>query len=212
MPAVPGLAAGAVWVHYAIPSASMLPTLMVGDHVLAVQRIYRARRAAARRSRHVPLAARPGGAVSSSASIGLPGDRVQMKAGNLILNGEPVAIERTADFDAPGPGCGAGRYPAFIETLPGGRRYRTMRGCGPPQFENTETFTVPPGHYFMLGDNRDDSEDSRDPNGGVGFVPAANLVARAVFVTFSLRAPAQWWNVPGWPAALRWSRTVLLLE
>jgi signal peptidase I len=211
VPALPSIAAQEAWVHYVVPSASMLPTLMVGDHILAIEGYF-----ASRAPRRGDLAAfrypRDPAVLFIKRIIGLPGDRVQVKGGTLILNGAPVAVERAADIVDAQPGCRAGRYPSFIETLPGGRRYRTMRGCGPPLFETTGLFAVPADHYFVLGDNRDDSEDSRDPGGGVGFVPAADLVSRAVFVTFSLRAPAQWWNVPRWPEALRWSRTGLLLE
>lgn len=211
VPALPGIAAQESWAHYVVPSASMLPTLLIGDHVLAIDG-YFARTAPARGDLVAFRYPRDRAVLFIKRIIGLPGDRVQMKDGALVLNGVAVPVERAADFVAPGPGCRPGLYPALIETLPGGRRYRTLRGCGSPLFENTAIFAVPPDCYFVLGDNRDDSEDSRDPDGGVGFVPAADLVARAVFVTYSLSDRLRWWDAASWPAALRWPRTDLLLE
>jgi signal peptidase I len=211
VPALPGIAVQENWVHYVVPSASMLPTLLVGDHVLAIEGSF-AHTAPERGDLAAFRFPRDRAVLFIKRIIGLPGDRVQVKDGALFINGAPVAVERDADFVAPGPGCRPGRYPAFIETLPGGRRYRILRGCGPPLFETTALFAVPPEHYFVLGDNRDDREDSRDPNGGVGFVPASDLVARAVFVTYSLSEPLRWWAVASWPSAVRWSRTDLLLE
>jgi signal peptidase I len=211
VPALPGLAAREAWVHYVVPSASMLPTLLVGDHVLAVEGYY-ARVAPERGDLAAFRFPRDRTVLFIKRIIGVPGDRVQLKDGALILNDAPVARERGADFVTPGPGCRPGRYATIIETLPGGRRYVTLRGCGSPLYENTAIFAVPQGHYFVLGDNRDDSMDSRDPDGGVGFVAAADLVARPVFVTYSLSDALSWSAIASWPAAFRWSRTDRLLD
>jgi signal peptidase I len=205
LPALPGLVARESWVQYVIPSASMLPTLLVGDHILAIDGYF-----AGTAPRRGDVAAfrfpRDPATLYIKRIVGLPGDTVQMKNGNLLVNGAPVPIERAGAFFGTPPDCGFGAIPLFIETLPGGPSYRTIRGCGPPMLEDTDLFTVPADHYFMLGDNRDDSEDSRDPASGVGFVPADDLVARAVFVGFSLGDAPRWWR------RLRWRRTAHLLQ
>ncbi len=135
--------------------------------------------------------------------IGLPGDRIQMKGGVLHLNGEPVEIEPAGEFvekfTPQGPmrirprcangvvGLGADCIKErYIETLPGGRSHAIL-DIGPQRADNTGVFTVPEGHYFFMGDNRDNSTDSRFPQavGGVGFVPYENLIGRANRVIFS---------------------------
>ena len=72
--------------------------------------------------------------------------------------------------------------------------------------DNTDEFTVPPNTFFMMGDNRDDSADSRDPTSGVGFVPAENLVGKAQFIFFSTDGYARWWEVWKWPFTIRYRR------
>ncbi|MAU53619.1 MAG: signal peptidase I [Roseovarius sp.] len=135
--------------------------------------------------------------------IGLPGDRIQMRGGVLHINGTPVKIEPAGEFVeefAPqGPmrirprcangvvGLGADCVkPRFTETLPGGRSHAIL-DIGNQRADNTGVFTVPEGHYFFMGDNRDNSTDSRFPQavGGVGFVPYENLIGRANRVIFS---------------------------
>ena len=135
--------------------------------------------------------------------IGLPGDRIQMRGGVLHINGTPVKIEPAGEFVeefAPqGPmrirprcangvvGLGADCVkPRFTETLPEGRSHAIL-DIGNQRADNTGVFTVPEGHYFFMGDNRDNSTDSRFPQavGGVGFVPYENLIGRANRVIFS---------------------------
>ncbi|MFV0332599.1 MAG: signal peptidase I [Tropicimonas sp.] len=135
--------------------------------------------------------------------IGLPGDRVQMKDGVLFINGEPVKTERDGIFEeemepqgpqrlmprcANGPVGQGGicEKEKYIETLPGGHAHSILNiGNGPT--DKTPVFTVPEGHYFFMGDNRDNSTDSRVSQlaRGVGFVPAENLIGRADRVMFS---------------------------
>ncbi|RMD92354.1 MAG: signal peptidase I [Alphaproteobacteria bacterium] len=139
--------------------------------------------------------------------IGLPGDKVQMKNGRLYINGEPVKVEPAGTFEevfapqgpmghmprcknAPlrqGDICIKDRY---RETLPGGVEHDILDIAAQPgrySADNTPVFTVPEGHYFFMGDNRDNSQDSRFAQrmGGVGFVPFENLVGRADRVMFS---------------------------
>jgi signal peptidase I len=143
--------------------------------------------------------------------VGLPGDKLQMKEGVLNINDIPVGLQKTQDyfysasyFDS--PGCRTANYPRYLETLPGGRQHVIIKNCGPPQFDNTPVFTVPPEHYFMMGDNRDDSSDSRDPISGVGYVPSQNLVGRAEFIFYSTDGYAAWWEVWKWPFTIRYGR------
>ncbi|HDR29648.1 signal peptidase I [Rhodovulum sp.] len=136
--------------------------------------------------------------------IGMPGDTVQMREGLLYLNGAPVDVKPAGRFeevyDRQGP---MGYYPQcenapvgeggtctksrYRETLPGGASHNILNIRDGFFSDNTPLFTVPEGHYFFMGDNRDNSQDSRyaRANGGVGFVPAENLIGRADRVMFS---------------------------
>jgi signal peptidase I len=132
--------------------------------------------------------------------IGLPGDRIQMIDGILHINGEAVPREFVRDVSPPGA-SGAGVLREYRETLPNGVSYLTYDETSSDTGENTRVFEVPPGHYFMMGDNRNNSQDSRFPS-PVGFVPAENLVGRAEIIFFSVEdAPA--WAFWKWPWSIR---------
>ena len=156
--------------------------------------------------------------------IGLPGDTVEMRDGVLILNGVPVPKKRIADFEiavSPNTRCEMTRfqavradgtpvcrYPRFRETLPGGRSYDVL-DIGVTLQDNTPPVIVPEGHMFLMGDNRDNSQDSRFPavpGGGVGIVPQENLVGRATVMMFSTDGAAEWFKPWTWFTAARWSR------
>ncbi len=116
--------------------------------------------------------------------IGLPGDRIQMKDGLLYINDKPVEKEYVDDWvdeDLPPIDNVLKRYK---ETLPEGKSYLAVYKPVMGSAENTQVFVVPQGHYFMMGDNRDNSQDSRFEN-PVGFVPEENLVGRADLILFS---------------------------
>ena len=206
-----------------IPSGSMKPTLLVGDFILVDKIDYGYSKA----SLIYPLTRLPGeGRLFADAPergeiavfknqhhgnkdyikrvIGLPGDRVQVISGTLYINGEKVARERV---DVP-TSC-TGYAPAarmYQETLPNGVSYLVQECLGDSnQFDNTPVKTVPAGHYFMMGDNRDNSLDSRTPT--VQFVPQHQLVGRATRVAFSVDGEkARLWQVWKWPTAIRYAR------
>jgi len=123
--------------------------------------------------------------------IGLPGDRIQMKQGLLHINGAPVARERLPDFVSEDP-CGSRvsvGTKRWRETLPNGVSYETLDCVDNGFYDNTNVYTVPSGHFFMLGDNRDNSTDSRVLS-AVGYIPLDNIIGRAGMIYFSFGAKA----------------------
>ncbi|OCC25085.1 signal peptidase I [Croceicoccus estronivorus] len=155
--------------------------------------------------------------------IGLPGDTIQMKAGVLYLNGQAVKKERIADFvipqtpntdcatiafEAVEDGQAVCRYARFRETLPNGRSYEVLDFGHTPQ-DDTDPIVVPEDKLFMMGDNRDNSQDSRfppRPGGGIGLVPQENLVGKATIVMWSTDGSAEWIKPWTWFTSARWNR------
>jgi signal peptidase I len=162
--------------------------------------------------------------------IGLPGDTLRMVDGQLFINGQPAKRQSEAPdmipVDANSP-CGSDRDPALFdfrvrggdgkfycrvpvvrETLPNGRSYETVE-LGRSTEDNFGPITIPVGHVWLMGDNRDDSADSRvaEWQGGLGGpVPWENIGGRAEFITFSLDGTTEWWNPLTWFEALRSGR------
>ncbi len=139
--------------------------------------------------------------------IGLPGDRIQMRDGVLYLNDEPVVRKRIEDYIDKDWYGRTLRVAQYLETLPNGVSYRVLDRGPNGEFDNTGVYTVPEGHYFAMGDNRDNSLDSRVrvPT-GVGFVPADHFVGRAEILFFSTDGSARFWEVWKWVGAARFER------
>lgn len=160
--------------------------------------------------------------------IGLPGDTIAVEEGRIILNGRDLPRERTEDYVMPisanspcrvvppavpmvrplqegGQGC---TYPAFLETLPNGESYVVLDQTDQSFADNVPTITVPQDHLFLMGDNRDDSLDSRYAveAGGMGFVPVDRVVGRAELAFWSTDGSASWINPVSWFEALRFER------
>ena len=133
--------------------------------------------------------------------VGLPGDRIQVVNGILHINGQAVKRERVDDFVVRDAFGNVRRIPRFIETLPNGRSHAILEENGDHgPSDNTKVYTVPEGHYFAMGDNRDNSLDSRF----IGFVPAENLVGRADFLFFSVDGAV--WKFWKWARSVRFDR------
>jgi signal peptidase I len=231
-----------------IPSGSMLPTLLIGDRLIVSKYPYGY---STQSVSWIDLPVVPGRlfgrlpergdiAVIKSPKdhvdyikrvIGLPGDTVQMKGGQLWLNGKPVPKVPEAPIEipvSPNSDCNTPidaqfktvdakgreicRFPRFRETLPGGRSYDVI-DLGTTAQDDTEPMVVPEGHIFLLGDNRDNSEDSRfDPLiGGLGMLPLENLVGRAEFTTFSLDGTTTL-NPMTWLGGFRSDRNFIKLD
>jgi signal peptidase I len=141
--------------------------------------------------------------------IGLPGDRIQVTGGLVSINGQPVKRERIADFIDHDDGDQPIRR--WRETLPNGVSFTTLDLEDHGPLDDTPVYTVPAGHFFMMGDNRDNSTDSRVLD-EVGYVPFENIVGRAQIIYFSIGEGASAWQIWRWPTALRWSRFFTILR
>jgi signal peptidase I len=186
---------------FRIPSGSMQPTLEVGDYIVVTKWSYGYGRYSftpldgllphGRLFGHKPtrgdiIVFRPVPEPDRDfikRLIGLPGDRIQVIDGVLNINGVPVRREPAGSISFKDENGITESIPAFRETLPNGVTYTTF-DRGQTELDNTRVFTVPPNNYFMMGDDRDNSADSRVPS-VVGFVPYDNLVGPAQFVVVS---------------------------
>jgi signal peptidase I len=143
--------------------------------------------------------------------IGLPGDRIQMIDGVLQINGRAVPKVRIEDAISEEPDGRRVRVKRFRETLPNGVVYEVLDLVDNGFYDNTPVYTVPAGHYFMMGDNRDNSTDSRVLS-QVGYVPYENLIGRAQILFFSIEEGAHAWELWAWPWSVRWGRIFSLVR
>jgi len=205
-----------------IPSGSMKETLLVGDYLFVSKYSYGYSRysfpfgfipfsgrimASEPKAGDVAVFKLPSDNATDYIKriIGVPGDKIQMIRGALHINGEAVKRERVEDFhdiDYRGNAHAVARY---RETLPNGVSYATLDYTENSFHDDTKVYEVPPGHYFMMGDNRDNSQDSRVLN-VVGFVPFENFVGRAEIIFFSVDEYSSAWEVWKWPWSVRWGR------
>ena len=145
--------------------------------------------------------------------IGLPGDRIQVKEGVVWLNGKPLPRQEISPGVELGPEGFTRPVERFRETLPSGRSYVTNDYGPDGEVDNTDVFVVPPKHYFFMGDNRDNSADSRYPESiGVGYVPEENLVGKADVVLLSWKDGASIFKPWTWFLDLRPNRFLHFLK
>jgi signal peptidase I len=206
-----------------IPSGSMIPTLLVGDYLFVSKYSYGYSRHSMPFSPNL-FQGRIWGALPERGDVavfklprdgstdyikrivGLPGDRIQVRQGLLHVNGQPVRREALGLYTVEGDGPRI-TVRRFREFFPGStpRPHEILEAQDDGPFDNTPEFVIPANHVFAMGDNRDNSLDSRAQS-AVGFIPVDNLVGRAEFVFFSVDESAVWWQPWTWPLAIRWGR------
>jgi signal peptidase I len=210
---------------FSIPSGSMIPTLKVGDYLFVSKYSY----GYSRYSFPLGVIPIPGRILEDEARrgdvivfrkpgaeridyikrlVGLPGDEVFVSGGLLHINGIPVKREKITEIEAHN-GLFNHKATIYNETLPEGQAHLIQELSDQDRMDNTIPVVVPEGHYFFMGDNRDNSRDSRAE---VGFVPARNLIGRAEFVFFSHKGSARLFEVWKWPLAIRWSRIGMAID
>lgn len=196
------------FVLYKTASGSMHPTLLAGDYLVANADAY-INQLPERGDIVVFREPRSGKYQYIMRIVGLPGERIQMVRGILHINGKPVRREQIEDFEVIDPYGDRTQAAQYIETLPNGREHRIIEveeDSGP--FDSTGEIVVPEAHYFAMGDNRDNSADSRL----AGTVPAGYLVGRAEVLYFSLESDIAWWQVWRWPGGIRYERIGMKLD
>lgn len=207
-----------------IPSGSMIPTLLVGDYLFVAKYSYG--------FSHFSFPFSPdwfSGRVFGSVPhrgdvvvfryppdpsedyikrvIGLPGDHVQVREGQLYINGQLVPREPAGDYvtDEDGIHMVLRRYK---EDLPGGVGHYILKATDQGDMNNTNEYVVPTNELMVLGDNRDNSADSRF----WGYVPMENLVGKAEVLFFSINARDPWWEFWLWPFEIRWGRIGMVIH
>lgn len=206
---------------FRIPSGSMYPTLEVGDYLFVTKYTYGY-------SKHsFPFSLAPiKGRIFASAPkrgdivvfkypkdnrtdfikrvVGMPGDTIEVSRGRLYINDKEVEREYVGKYVLTEYIIRPENYKEYVETLPEGLKHHILEMSDyESKVDNTPKVIVPKGHYFVMGDNRDRSDDSRVH---VGFVPEENLVGKARFIFFSHNDKGKWYKPWTWPRAIRWKK------
>ena len=211
-----------------IPSGSMIPTLLVGDYLFVSKYAYGYSRYSfpfgpdlfsgriwaedpKRGDVVVFKLPRDNETDYIKRVIGLPGNEIQMISGVLHINGEPLKKEKISDFVLEDSSGRERHLTRYRETLPNGVSYPVLDLVNEGIGDTTEIYKVPENHFFMMGDNRDNSTDSRFLS-EVGFVPFENLVGRAEIIFFSINEDSKFWELWLWPTDVRWSRIFQVVQ
>ena len=213
-----------------IPSGSLIPSLVIGDYLFVSKFAYGYSHFSLPSFLDLAPGAMPGRLFGAQPKrgdivvfklpsdgrtdyikrvIGLPGDKIQMLHGRLVINGALVDRRPLPPYTTIGHFGRPVEVAHYQEILPGGASHEIIQLEGDEgYYANTGVYEVPPGDYFMMGDNRDNSTDSRvaPEHGGVGFVPFENLVGRAELVFFSVNREEAGSDVSRWPWLVRWGR------
>jgi signal peptidase I len=209
-----------------VPSGSMEPTLLIGDELLATKFPYGYSSASLPSFLVLPNTSRVLAALPERGDvvvfrwpgdrsqvwvkrvIGLPGDHIGMRNGQVWINGAPVGLRPAGIGQTEVDDGGAVSAARYIETLPSGREHPIFKMVAHGEYDDTVDVLVPPGHLFVMGDNRDNSADSRVPlrAGGVGLLPVEDLVGRVDAVVGSWDLAVRSRPIKDWPSGLRLSR------
>jgi signal peptidase I len=211
---------------YYVPSGSMEPTLQIGDELLAMKYPYGYSSASLPGFVTLPDTQRILGALPQRGDvvvfrwpgdrsqtwvkrvIGLPGDRIAVSKGRVVINGQPVGLQRDGTGQAEAEDGSKEAVARYVETLPGDRKHTIFKQYAVGALDNMPEIVVPPDHLFVMGDNRDNSADSRIPvdAGGVGLLPVSDLVGRVDALVGSWDMGVESQPIWKWPSGLRPSR------
>ena len=220
------VAKGALAEPFYVPSGSMEPTLLIGDALLASKYPYGYGTASLPIQINLPETGRVFGETPKLGDVvvfrwpgnrsqawvkrvvGLPGDRIQMRQGQLFINDRAASLKADGIGEAEDDNGGGQAAHRYIETLPNGVSHAIFKIRDNGWLDNTPEVTVPPNHLFVMGDNRDNSADSRVPTreGGVGLLPIDNLIGRADAVVGSWDLGIRKQPVWTWPSGFRLAR------
>ena len=225
---IAGVVRTAAYEPFNIPSGSMVPTLLVGDYLFVSKFSYGYSKYSlpfslpiisdrifftGPKRGDVIVFRKPTDPNTDYIKrlIGMPGERIQMINGRLHINSQKVKRRQIASRPRYDPFGRRISVPQFIETLPNGTAYKILELMGDKgDADQTKVFSVPPKHYFMMGDNRDNSVDSRDKS--VGMVPVENLIGRAEILFWAWDTRWSWWQIWNWPRAIRINRIFSVIQ